>query len=36
MLLTAILGQCIYLQNCRKSRREGTGEEAKKPYSAQG
>ncbi|HWE76483.1 MAG TPA: hypothetical protein VG328_25190 [Stellaceae bacterium] len=40
MLATAILGQCIYLQNCRKSRGEGTASDtsdgAKKPYSAQG
>ncbi len=36
MLLTAILGQCIYLQNCRKNPRGGTGDEAKKPYSARG
>ncbi|HEX3974485.1 MAG TPA: hypothetical protein VHX19_24335 [Stellaceae bacterium] len=40
MLATAILGQCIYLQNCRKNPPEragdGTGDKAKKPYSAQG
>lgn len=36
MLLTAILGQCIYLQNCRKNRRDGPAGEAKKPYSARG
>jgi hypothetical protein len=40
MLATAILGQCIYLQNCRKNQAAGTdrdiGGEAKKPYSAQG
>ena len=40
MLATAILGQCIYLQNRRKNRRNRasntTGDRAKKPYSAQG
>jgi uncharacterized protein with PQ loop repeat len=44
MLATAILGQCVYLRNCRKNprgearagTRDATGGEAKKPYSAQG
>jgi uncharacterized protein with PQ loop repeat len=36
MLATAILGQCIYLQNCRKSRRGGARHKSKKPYSVRG
>jgi uncharacterized protein with PQ loop repeat len=40
MLATAILGQCIYLRNCRKNPGGTTADdprgEAKKPYSAQG
>jgi MtN3 and saliva related transmembrane protein len=36
MLLTAILGQCIYLRNCRKNPDGKAGGEAKKPYSARG
>lgn len=40
MLATAILGQCIYLRNCRKTPAEGAGggtdDKVKKPYSAQG
>ena len=36
MLATAVLGQCIYLRNRRKTASGGGRGEAKKPYSARG
>ncbi len=36
MLVTAILGQCIYLRNQRKNPSGGACGKAKKPYSARG
>jgi MtN3 and saliva related transmembrane protein len=36
MLATAILGQYVYLRNCRKNRRSERPQEAKKPYSVRG
>ena len=36
MLGTAVLGQCIYLRNCRKNRRSAPRPRAKKPYSVRG
>jgi MtN3 and saliva related transmembrane protein len=36
MLATAILGQCVYLRNRRKNRRDASRREAKKPYSVRG
>jgi uncharacterized protein with PQ loop repeat len=36
MLATAVLGQCIYLRNCRKNRRSNPRPKAKKPYSVRG
>ncbi len=36
MLATALLGQCIYLRNCRKNRRSAPRHTAKNPYSVRG
>jgi uncharacterized protein with PQ loop repeat len=36
MLVTALLGQCIYLRNQRKTRRRHAAPAAKNPYSARG
>jgi hypothetical protein len=36
MLVTAILGQFIYLQNSRKNPGGGASNQAKKPYSVRG
>jgi hypothetical protein len=36
MLVTALLGQCIYLRNQQKTRRRHAAPAAKNPYSARG